>query len=1176
MKARMFVWGAGLTLVSMVCSAQVPAMINYQGRLIDGTNLYNGQVGLSLQLWSAMTGGLKLGEDSNTVTVVDGLYSALLGDDMPDGALAQILNDNTNLYIQVLVNGSALAPRERLASTAYAVIPGIKGVGNVQAGARSAVGGGETNIVYAAASVIGGGRANVIGTSAWESVIGGGGRNQVEPAAIDSVIGGGTGNRIAYQAYYSAVGGGADNTVATQAYYSAIGGGGQNEVGNYSQYATIPGGRDNEANDNYAFAAGRRAKADHQGSFVWADSTDADFGSTANNQFLIRAAGGVGIGTNVPTARLTVAGDVRASEVIYGESFVGDGSGVTSLNGQNITAGTISNAQLGVGIVRGTNLAAGSVGPDKLTESYWKITGNNNVTAGTHFVGTTTTNPLEIKVWSARVMRFENFFARSPNLIGGHNANTVTLGLDGCTIAGGGSLTWPNRILDDYGSIGGGAANTAGDGAGQEYATVGGGYSNEAVGAWSTVPGGAKNRASEAYAFAAGRRAKAIHGGAFVWADSTDADFSSTASDQFIVRASGGVGLNESNPRQQLSVGNYLDLYSGAANFPAQTSIRASTLGHLFLNARSGGNVYVNYDAGDDLIINPNGGRVGIHTNTPSATLTVDGDARITEVVYAESFVGDGSGLIGLDGANIQAGTVTTDQLAEAYWRLDGNANVVTGVHFIGTTSPNTPVELRASNTRVLLLDGVGEKLIGGSRYNCATGGASGVTIGGGGQFTLPNRVSDSYGTVGGGQGNLAGNGNTNAGDTPDATVSGGKANEASGVAASVGGGRYNEASGTNSTVAGGNHNVASGANSTIGGGTNNLASGEFATVGGGESNRASSAGSVIAGGARNSIDSLSPYAAVGGGRYHAVDTYATNAVIGGGEENTITSATRGTIGGGWRNRIDHGSYSFVGGGTSNMTAGAHSAIAGGLGNVITINARQAAIGGGFRNSVNANAGFIGGGSNNAVHVRSSSIVGGENNMASGEVAVVCGGLQNDVRGFGAFIGSGQNNSATGDLSTVSGGMDNDADGTYATVPGGRDNVADGRYSLAAGRRSKAGHNGTFLWGDSTDADLVSTATDQFMVRAKGGSIFYSDAAMSAGVQLAAGAGAWTSVSDRDAKEDFREVDGREILDRLSAVPITTWKYKAQDAAIRHIGPVAQDFHVAFGVGETPTGITTV
>ena len=70
--------------------------------------------------------------------------------------------------------------------------------------------------------------------------------------------------------------------------------------------ATVPGGSTNQAQGNYSFAAGRRAKANHNGSFVWGDATDANFASTGENQFLIRASGNVGIGTSAPSHQLTV------------------------------------------------------------------------------------------------------------------------------------------------------------------------------------------------------------------------------------------------------------------------------------------------------------------------------------------------------------------------------------------------------------------------------------------------------------------------------------------------------------------------------------------------------------------------------------------------------------------------------------------------------------------------------------------------------------------------------------------------------------------------------------------------------------------------------------------------------------------------------------------------------
>ncbi len=63
--------------------------------------------------------------------------------------------------------------------------------------------------------------------------------------------------------------------------------------------------------------------------------------------------------------------------------------------------------------------------------------------------------------------------------------------------------------------------------------------------------------------------------------------------------------------------------------------------------------------------------------------------------------------------------------------------------------------------------------------------------------------------------------------------------------------------------------------------------------------------------------------------------------------------------------------------------------------------------------------------------------------------------------------------------------------------------------------------------------------------------------------------------SDRNAKERFTAVNAREVLDKVSRMPITEWQYKT-DSEIRHIGPMAQDFHKAFSVGSDEKHITTV
>jgi hypothetical protein len=65
--------------------------------------------------------------------------------------------------------------------------------------------------------------------------------------------------------------------------------------------------------------------------------------------------------------------------------------------------------------------------------------------------------------------------------------------------------------------------------------------------------------------------------------------------------------------------------------------------------------------------------------------------------------------------------------------------------------------------------------------------------------------------------------------------------------------------------------------------------------------------------------------------------------------------------------------------------------------------------------------------------------------------------------------------------------------------------------------------------------------------------------------------GALTQVSDRNAKQDLRAVDGPQLLRRIAALPLSTWSYKADAGGARHIGPMAQDFQAAFGLGTDDT-----
>jgi hypothetical protein len=315
-----------------------------------------------------------------------------------------------------------------------------------------------------------------------------------------------------------------------------------------------------------------------------------------------------------------------------------------------------------------------------------------------------------------------------------------------------------------------------------------------------------------------------------------------------------------------------------------------------------------------------------------------------------------------------------------------------------------------------------------------------------------------------------------------------------------------------------------------------------------------------------------------GGGMRGAPNQVTGNyATVGGGKGNLAGEGS--TVGGGSGNTAEY-FHATVGGGANNLANAQEATVAGGFKN--TASERFATVGGGSGNIASDINATVSGGSGNIANYRFATVGGGTQNLASSLAAVVSGGDHNLAQGAYSSILGGINNIADGYLATIGGGIGNTATGSYAVTPGGFANAAGGDYSFAAGRSAKinAKHAGTFLFADSNPFSFPSLAPNEFATRATGGVRFVTGVDSSgdptSGVRLSPGSGAWESLSDYNAKAGFAPVDGRQVLEQLMSVPISTWHYRSQDPSIRHIGPMAQDFYAAFNVGEDNRYISTV
>jgi hypothetical protein len=109
-----------LTIIAWVAAmAEVPELINYQGRLVDsGGNPVNGAVSMEINLYDAQTGGFHLYSEMQSVTVVDGIYGLQFGG---LGGLFDIILNSSETWLELSIDGVPSDSRSRLLAVPYAI-----------------------------------------------------------------------------------------------------------------------------------------------------------------------------------------------------------------------------------------------------------------------------------------------------------------------------------------------------------------------------------------------------------------------------------------------------------------------------------------------------------------------------------------------------------------------------------------------------------------------------------------------------------------------------------------------------------------------------------------------------------------------------------------------------------------------------------------------------------------------------------------------------------------------------------------------------------------------------------------------------------------------------------------------------------------------------------------------
>ncbi|QAY77680.1 tail fiber domain-containing protein [Sphingosinicella sp. BN140058] len=206
-----------------------------------------------------------------------------------------------------------------------------------------------------------------------------------------------------------------------------------------------------------------------------------------------------------------------------------------------------------------------------------------------------------------------------------------------------------------------------------------------------------------------------------------------------------------------------------------------------------------------------------------------------------------------------------------------------------------------------------------------------------------------------------------------------------------------------------------------------------------------------------------------------------------------------------------------------------------------------------------------------------SSIVFGSGNEVKGAAGFSAGAGNRVCDTYGVAFG---NKALSGSPILADGKCDPDTFNIrgLAAVAIGYNVTASQDHTTAMGKfASNNGFSGTFIWSDGSatqSADTFrNTANNEFAARATGGFRFRTNLGGTTGCNLPAGSGVFNCTSSRTTKQNFVGVDGADILAKVRTMALSTWNYTSEGPGVRHIGPMAEDFYAAFGLGTGSTSI---